>query len=285
MFLRFHPICSIVLLVSTISFSTMCRAETDAYLTIASKQSQTVTINKDIDDPFVVNVTDQHGNPLEGITVWFNIAYCVPSANGIECPETKAYGKFGKTDEATATSDRAGRAKAPDFSAGSLAAQYTVYAVIPPQLINNIPIHPKGAQADFQLTQIASGEDLKAAGLYYDPKRSGEGWQLTFGTSNGKSTIVASWFTYEAGNQMWLSGSADYNGLNETTELPLWRTSGASFGDAFKSTDVKKTPWGSATLSWVDCNHLVVSYLSNDGLAGTLKLERFFFSDSETNCH
>jgi hypothetical protein len=282
-----HPnkfLTAMLLLLASIFFNADALAETDAYVRLASEPQQIADLGKTLEEPFVVNVVDQHGNPLAGITVWFDIDYCEPSANGSSCPKQNAYGKFGKADEATAISDRTGRATASPFVAGTIPAQYSVRATIPEQKINNIPIHPHGDPVYFEVTQTPSSLDTQAAGLYYDPKRSGEGWQLTFGTSNGKPTLVATWFTYENGNQIWLSGAGDYAGIENTTDLTMWRTGGAQFGAAFQSTDVKKTMWGTATFHWSDCGHLAISYTRQDGTTGTLNLVRFFYSDNETQC-
>ncbi|HEX6833182.1 MAG TPA: hypothetical protein VF132_06570, partial [Rudaea sp.] len=167
-------------------------AETDVYLSAVSGQDQSALAGHSLDEPFVVEVTDQHGTPLSGITVWFNIDYCVQASNASVCPGFNAYGKFGDKYDATVVSDRAGRAVSATFKAGSLPAQYTVHAVVPPQkLPNGVPVYPHGDPAYFQVTQTASSSPVYAAGVYYDPKRSGEGWELTFGTSNGQPTVLA----------------------------------------------------------------------------------------------
>jgi len=127
--------------------------------------------------------------------------------------------------------------------------------------------------------------NTKMGGLYYDPNREGEGWQLTFGTSNSQPTLVAAWYTYENGRQLWLMGGASLDPVNTSVTLPLFSTNGANFGPAFKSSDVTKTAWGNAILQWHDCNTLHIRYSRNDGLSETLNLTRFFYNAQDAACH
>jgi hypothetical protein len=238
-----------------------------------------------LEQPFVVTVTDKGGAPLSGVTVWFDIDYCVPTSKRPECPDQKAYGTFsGQKTAATVVSDRTGRAVTPLFTTGQSTAEYTVHANVPPQSIPGAWINPKNGPVYFAVIQGQSNDARQAAGAYMDPQRSGEGWQLTFGTSNSKPTVNATWFTYDKGNQIWLSGAGEYAGFNDVTNVSLIQTSGANFGAAFKPADVKKTAWGSATFKWTDCNHMTAVYTRSDGATGTLNLVRFFYSDDETNC-
>jgi hypothetical protein len=86
-------------------------------------------------------------------------------------------------------------------------------------------------------------------------------------------TVLAIWFTYDAvGQQMWLIGQA--NGARPPFTMSLLRPVGTHFGAGFHASEVNRTAWGTATVTFPDCNHLQLSYTSTGFGAGTLSLER-----------
>lgn len=158
------------------------------------------------------------------------------------------------------------------------------YPLSAPISLNIPPYNP----AEYNLNNASNAgitpPNAKMGGMYYDPNQSGEGWQLTFGTSNGKPTLVATWYTYEGGKQLWLLGIGNYDSTSTSITLPMLQTTGADFGAAFKAADVQTAAWGDATLQWLDCNTLHIDYQRQDGLAGDQTLTRFFYNPADASC-
>lgn len=273
---------------------------------------QIVNLGESLPEPLVAKVTHNDGSPFAGIKVNFLVSVCFDffPPTYLVCPGNGANGSFvGEQYKIETITDSAGYATAPTFFAGNEPGHYSIVATVLDQEINGIsftsahhsrpvfspdPPHPPGEwllyeTAFFQIEQLDSMPatlplTAKMGGMYYDPQRSGEGWQLNFGTSNGKLTLVATWLTYEKGQQRWLIGSANYQPTDTEITLELLQTSGASFGRSFSSADVVTTHWGHAVLRWQDCNTLNVNYRRNDGLEDTLNLVRSFYNLVDTFC-
>jgi len=102
---------------------------------------------------------------------------------------------------------------------------------------------------------VPNDDDIAAEeipGAYYDPLRDGEGCQLT--RERDEATFVLTCYFYDSGEQFWLIGVGQLaNG--KITFDSLTATSGADYGDAFDPDDVVRTNWGSATMTWGDCNN------------------------------
>ncbi len=93
-------------------------------------------------------------------------------------------------------------------------------------------------------------EDLP--GTYYDPDRDGEGCQLTL--ERDQVTFILTCYFYNQGKQFWLIGVGELsNGQITFSEMII--TSGAQYGNAFDPDDVAREKWGSAIMTWSDCNN------------------------------
>lgn len=90
------------------------------------------------------------------------------------------------------------------------------------------------------------------SGSFFDPDRNGEGIQLVALPDN--QTVTVSWYTYLNGNQVWLVGAGNMSQNPATIDLRI--TDGADYGAGFNPSDVNRRPWGTLTMSWVDCNTL-----------------------------
>lgn len=89
-------------------------------------------------------------------------------------------------------------------------------------------------------------------GTYFNPVRDGEGCQLTL--ERDQVTQVLTCYFYDNGEQFWLIGVGELvNGTIQFGELII--TSGAQYGDGFDPADVVRTVWGSASMTWSDCNN------------------------------
>lgn len=133
--------------------------------------------------------------------------------------------------------------------------------------------------AGLLLPALALGEVIMAGGgvggLWFNPDRAGEGFFIEVADVAGQPTLVASWFTYDNGDQMWLVGSAAIPDQATSVSVPVSITRGTSFGDAFDAADVDSTPWGTLAFRFPTCNTGVVEYDSALGFdAGSINLVR-----------
>jgi len=89
-------------------------------------------------------------------------------------------------------------------------------------------------------------------GTYFNPGRDGEGCQLTL--ERDQVNFILTCYFYDDGKQIWLIGVGQLvNGQVVFGEMTV--TNGAQFGNAFDPEDVVRTNWGSATMTWSDCNN------------------------------
>lgn len=90
------------------------------------------------------------------------------------------------------------------------------------------------------------------AGNWYDPQRSGEGFQLAAEGTSGLHVIT--YYTYLDGEPAWMIGTGTIAGNRiEFTDTVI--TSGTGFGSAFDAADVVRTPFGTLILEFDDCNN------------------------------
>jgi hypothetical protein len=104
---------------------------------------------------------------------------------------------------------------------------------------------------------------------WYNPETSGEGIVMQVYESLGdtKNFIVNfTWSAYDPGGlPFWLTGQVTVPRGTRTVTTPMAYVTGGGLGGNAGAAD-PPTIWGSATLSFSDCNHLTLSYASNPGL-------------------
>jgi mono/diheme cytochrome c family protein len=90
-------------------------------------------------------------------------------------------------------------------------------------------------------------------GTWWNSARSGEGFVLDFGTSNGVLTLFGSFYTFDdMGNQVWLTAqSTTINGAVVTVDVFI--TNGPMWGDAFDPADANTVLWGTGTFTFPSC--------------------------------
>lgn len=110
-------------------------------------------------------------------------------------------------------------------------------------------------------------------GTWYDPTKSGTGFTLMVSQVDGSTAgpiLVATWYTFFEGRQIWLSGVAPFTWGASRVEVPLQISSGGQFGDAFQSGQVTSDPaWGRLSVLFTGCDRATISYTSTYG-NGTL---------------
>jgi hypothetical protein len=90
---------------------------------------------------------------------------------------------------------------------------------------------------------------VQIAGNWYDPDRSGEGFQLAY----EEGRYVLTFYTYRNGEQVWMIGTGDRSG--NTLSFPeVYVTQGGDFGGRFDADDVSNTLFGSIEITLDGCN-------------------------------
>ncbi|NKI36196.1 hypothetical protein HFP89_13580 [Wenzhouxiangella sp. XN79A] len=90
------------------------------------------------------------------------------------------------------------------------------------------------------------------AGNWFDPQRSGEGFQLAPEGSSGLHVIT--YYTYLDGEPAWLIGTGTIAG-NRIEFADVVVTSGTGFGADFEPDEVVRTPFGRLIVEFDDCNN------------------------------
>jgi plastocyanin len=88
------------------------------------------------------------------------------------------------------------------------------------------------------------------AGSWYNSTQSGHGFNLEVLPGN---ILLGYWYVFDgAGNNLWLGGVGSYTG--NTATLNLTQLGGGLFPPNFDPTHITRTPWGTLTLTFTDCN-------------------------------
>ena len=150
------------------------------------------------------------------------------------------------------------------LSSSAKTAQCTV-STVDNDPLNPIPSFMEFDDLYFDLQDAAStGFKLGGylSGSWYDPSSSGQGFALEF-TAQG-NMMLAYWFTYSpfGTNTEWVYGGGSWDPTQSSVTVPAVLTSGAYFGINFASADVQKTPWGTLTFAFTDCNNALLTWNS-----------------------
>ena len=90
------------------------------------------------------------------------------------------------------------------------------------------------------------------SGSYSDPARDGEGCQLT--QERDDVSFILSCYFYDQGEQFWLIGAGELlNGQVIFSDMTI--TNGADYGEDFDPLDVVRAIWGTAIMTWANCNN------------------------------
>lgn len=92
------------------------------------------------------------------------------------------------------------------------------------------------------------GADL--SGSFHDPAQDGHGWFIEATEFGGVPGIVATWYTYLGGEQVWLVGAGPVDG--DHARVPLSIARGGGFPPAFDPTSVVVEPWGEVELRFAN---------------------------------
>ncbi|MCI1710248.1 MAG: spondin domain-containing protein [Chiayiivirga sp.] len=117
------------------------------------------------------------------------------------------------------------------------------------------PILGDFTRPGFRLNRFRLSSRLSSyfSGAWYDPARSGEGFQIEiFDAAAPKLSLT--WFTYEpdgSGRQKWLTGVGTIDYLS--AEVELYETEGGIMGSIENPQRVQRKRWGTATAGFANC--------------------------------
>lgn len=134
--------------------------------------------------------------------------------------------------------------------------------------INNVPLYDPNNS-----TYPAAFQNLPISGYlataYYDPAASGEGIVMQVFQRVGQADTFVLNFTWSAydpnGLPFWLTGQVDIARGAKVATSPMAYVTGGGLGGNAGAAD-PPTIWGTATVSFPDCNHMTLTYASNPGL-------------------
>lgn len=128
--------------------------------------------------------------------------------------------------------------------------------------------------ADINLDDFDTGMPACTSGSWYDPAQSGHGVQLQVAAAGGKRLLLATWYAFHEGEQIWLSGAGPIVG--DTAEVALVASSGGRFPPAFDPGEVTHRPWGTARFERLDPRRMRLTWQATaDGFtSGELLLQR-----------
>ena len=101
-------------------------------------------------------------------------------------------------------------------------------------------------------------------GSWYDPTQSGQGLHLEF--TGQAQHLIAAWITFAPagrGKPTWIYTKGEYDPAQNSVTIPADISSGTSFPPAFHGSDITKTPWGTLSFTFTDCNHGSVAWKSS----------------------
>ena len=128
--------------------------------------------------------------------------------------------------------------------------------------------------ADINLDDFDTGMPACTSGSWYDPAQSGHGLMLQVASVGGQRMLLATWYTFHNGEQVWLTGNGPIT--DNTAEVALNLSTGGRFPPAFNPDEVVHRPWGTARFERLDAQRMRLSWQAQaDGFAdGELLLQR-----------
>ncbi len=130
------------------------------------------------------------------------------------------------------------------------------------EIITLVVANQEGEEGRVILTEFSTDGAIKGGpviavadeipGTYFNPNRDGEGCQLTL--ERDQENFILTCYFYDEGEQFWVIGLGELVG-GKITFGEMTITSGAQYGNAFDPKDVMRSNWGSAIMTWSDCNN------------------------------
>jgi len=122
-------------------------------------------------------------------------------------------------------------------------------------------------------------------GAWFDPDNSGRGISLEVAHADGGDgtpLLVAYWYDYLDGDQVWMSGAAPFEWGDSEVTIALARTGGGEFGEAFDPGLVAvDADFGTLTVRFSACDRASFRYDTSLG-EGSMEMVRITVPDGQT---
>lgn len=108
------------------------------------------------------------------------------------------------------------------------------------------------------VVRVTAGLDGSYSGFWYDPARSGEGFNVSIVEGDPPKMAVA-WYTYDSQhNPLYLTGAGDVQ--HQFAEIDVVSTSGGGLASTENPQDVTRSAWGTIRLGFGECDSGRVFY-------------------------
>ena len=187
-----------------------------------------------------------------------------PGATSIAIPLVTGAGpRFG---EAYASADlmtaSAGTATLEFVSCSRMRMRHSGIAGVPLDLTRLVgPLDGADCGDAFPPTAFASAFTSAMSGHWWNAGRAGEGQFLTLESVGSRHVAYLAYFTYTPeGRATWLVGNVDYAPGAKSVTIPLVTGAGPRFGSAYRVSDFRAAPAGTARVDFVSCSALRLAY-------------------------
>lgn len=177
----------------------------------------------------------------------------------------------------------------------SLDGQYTVFG----QVVHGMPVVDAIGDGTTYTTQMPFRPALIRraiasdgfpvmplhSGAWYDPANTGRGISLEVSTvagGDGAPLMVAYWYDYQGGRQVWMNGAAPFQYGDSEVTIDLAITDGGEFGNAYDAALVAVDGgFGTLTVRFSGCDAGSFAYDTAFG-SGTMELVRITIPDGQS---
>ncbi len=120
------------------------------------------------------------------------------------------------------------------------------------------------AAGEMTINKIAAISDHVTgclSGSYTKPDQPGHGINIQVVDSNNQDLVLITWYTYQNGQQLWLTGSSQLTG--QQAQVQLNQFSGPGFPPEFDTNELNSNPWGTIQLDFSNPNQLDIEWTSD----------------------
>ena len=126
---------------------------------------------------------------------------------------------------------------------------------------------------------ITTGLNSCHSGAWFSADESGHGYLVQMVEVDAVATMVVTWYTYQGGEQFWISASGPVSGMTAT--LHAISGNGGNFPPNYETDEVNFEPWGTLEFQLIDDDHAEIRWQTEQpGFApGVLAVSRLTVID------
>ncbi len=216
----------------------------------------------------------RHTRPEDdGVRVALDVYYMTSSDNGDSWSETRLTPVSLPSDDAV-------------FADGAhIVGDYIGIAVGASDVYVSYPgIAERDNQVDNYVARRRLG--LNVDGLWFNAEQSGHGLSIEHIENTDGEQILASWFTYDQGEPIWILAQGRLNGTRAVLTAYIDETQSGQFPPDFAAEQANLTVWGELVIDFASAGEAMLSWQSDGRFAeGSLSLERLVtVSDQPRGC-